>query len=369
MTFEARKKRRIVLPIILLLVVSMFLAACSGESSTSSDSKGKDEEGKKDTTAASGEVIEADLDFSHFFPPNHEQETIIVQEFIKDVEEATDGRVRITSYPGSSLAAPDGQFDAAATGAVDIAMSVNSYNPNQFPMTSVMELPFISKKGEEGAKTLWKLYEEFPDFENEYVGTKPLWFFTSDPGQIFTVGKPVKSVEDLKGMRIRSPSAETNEWLTALGATPVSMSMNETYEALEKGVVDGTIAPWEAIEGYSLVDVIDYATVGNFYMTTFYITMNEQAWDSLGEENQTAIEELVGEKMAMKAGANFDDVGQRAIEKSKEKGIEIFELEGAELEKWEALINPTIEKWIEKMEGQGLPGQELYDRAVELGKE
>lgn len=338
----------------------MVLAACNGDT----------DDGDAEATTSATEGKEVELDFSHFFPPSHEQETIIVQEFIADVEEATDGRVKITSYPGSSLAAPDAQFDAAATGAVDIAMSVNSYNPNQFPMTSVMELPFISEKGEKGAKTLWKLYEEFQDdFEKEYTDTKPLWLFTSDPGQIFTVGKPVKTVEDLKGMRIRSPSAETNEWLTALGATPVSMSMNETYEALEKGVVDGTIAPWEAIEGYSLVDVIDYATVGNFYMTTFYITMNEKEWDSLGEDNQKAIEELVGEKMAIKAGANFDDVGERAIVKSEEKGVEIFELEGAELEKWEALINPTVEKWIKKLEGQGLPGQELYDRAVELGKE
>src|SRR5690606_34511144 len=132
-------------------------------------------------------------------------------------------------------------------------------------------------------------------------------------------------------------------WLTALGATPVSMSMNETYEALEKGVVDGTIAPWEAIEGYSLVDVIDYATVGNFYMTTFFVTMNENSWNELGEENQAAIKELVGEKMAAKAGTNFDEVGQRAIEKAKEKGVEIYELSDDEMAEWSTFINPTVE--------------------------
>ncbi|MCG7335787.1 TRAP transporter substrate-binding protein [Sporosarcina sp. ACRSM] len=343
------KKRNLALPLLLLL--SMILAACGGT-------------GEAESTSGGGEIA---LDFSHFFPPSHESETVIVQDFIADVEEATDGQVKITSYPGSSLAAPDGQFDAAATGAVDIGMSVNSYNPNQFPLTSVMELPFMSDKGEEGSKILWKLYEEFPEFEAEYAGTVPLWLFTSDPGQLFTVGKPVKSVEDLKGMRIRSPSAETNEWLTALGATPVSMSMNETYEALEKGVVDGTIAPMEAIEGYSLVDVVDYATIGNFYMTTFYITMNENSWDSLGEENQAAIQELIGEKIAMKSGANFDDLGQRGLDKLNEKGVEIYELSDAELAEWNVFINPTVDKWIKKVEDRGLPGQAIYDRAVELG--
>lgn len=335
----------------------MMLAACSG---------GKDNANPGSDSKPGSEVS---LDFSHFFPPNHEQETIIIQEFIADVEEATDGKVKITSYPGASLAAPDAQFDAAATGAVDIALSVNSYNPNQFPMTSVMELPFMSNQGEKGAKVLWQLYKEFPEFKDEYAGTVPLWFFTSDPGQIFTVGKPVKSIEDLKGMRIRSPSAETNEWLTNLGATPVSMSMNETYEALERGVVDGTIAPWEALQGYSLYEVVDYATVGNFYMTTFYVVMNEDSWDSLGEDNQKAINELIGEKMAMKAGKNFDKVGQSAIEKSLEKGIEIYELKDEELAEWKVLIDPTVEKWIKKLEDKGLPGQKIYDRALELGSQ
>src|SRR5699024_11752928 len=68
-----------------------------------------------------------------------------VQQFIKEVEEVTNGDVQVTSYPGSSLAAPDEQFDAASTGAVDFSLSVHSYNPNQFPLTSVMELPFMSE--------------------------------------------------------------------------------------------------------------------------------------------------------------------------------------------------------------------------------
>lgn len=362
---DAIRNKKYVVSFAFLLMMSLLLAACgSGKSSEQVPVSGSNEGTEKGSETASGKEVE--LDLSHFFPPSHEMETVVVQEFVKDVEEATGGKVKITTYPGSSLAAPDGQFDAAATGAVDIGLSVHGYTPNQFPMSSVMELPFLSKKGEQGSKILWQLYEEFPEFEKEYAGTVPLWLSTSDPGQIFTVGKPVKSYEDLKGMRIRSPSAETNEWLTALGATPVSMPMSETYEALEKGVVDGTIAPWEAIHGFSLVDVIDYATVGNFYLTTFFVTMNENSWNELGEENQAAIKELMGERMAIKAGANFDDVGQRAIERAKEKGVEIYELSDDELAEWSKLINPTVEKWIKKLEDKGLPGQAIYDRAVEL---
>lgn len=337
-----------------MLIPILLLAACG-------DTSAKGEE-------ASTSEKDIELDLSHVWPPSHDQETIVVQDLIKDVEEATDGKVKITSYPSSTLAAADGQFDAANTGAVDIGFSVNSYTPNQFPLTSVMELPFIGTSGEENARVLWTLYEEFDEFEEEYSGTVPLWLFTSDPGQIFTVGKPVKSIEDLKGMRIRSPSAETNEWLTNLGATPVSMPMNETYEALERGVVDGTIAPWEALLGHSLIDVVDYATVGSFYASTFYATMNEDSWDALGADYQAAIEEVTGKELSMKAGALYDKAEAEAIEKAKELGIETYELDDKELEEWKKLINPTIESWIEKIEKRGLPGQEIYDRAKELNE-
>src|SRR5699024_1829410 len=158
----------------------------------------------------------------------------------------------------------------------------------------------------------------------------------------------------------------TNEWLESLGATPVSMPMNENYEALERGVVDGTIAPWEAVKAWSLDEVIDYATVGDFYMTTFYVVMNEDSWEALSDEQQTAIQELIEEKMSIEAGKVFDQVGQEAVEQAKEKGIEIYELSEQELVEWKKYIDPTIEKWIDKMEDQGLPGQEVYDRAKEL---
>lgn len=355
MRYGQAKNQTIKYWFLVMILPIILLAACGSQDVNSEEN------------ATSEKDIE--LDLSHVWPPSHDQETIVVQEFIEDVEGATNGKVKITSYSGSTLAAADGQFDAANTGAVDIGFSVNSYTPNQFPLTSVMELPFIGKSGEENAKVLWQLYEEFPEFEEEYIGTVPLWLFTSDPGQIFTVGKPVKSVEDLKGMRIRSPSAETNEWLTNLGATPVSMPMNETYEALERGVVDGTIAPWEALLGHSLIDVVDYATVGNFYASTFYATMNEQSWDSLGADNQTAIEELIGEKMSMKAGALYDQAEKDAIIKAEELGIEIYELSEEELEEWKELINPTIENWIDKINERGLPGQEIYDRVRELNGE
>ena len=347
----------------LALMGLLLLAACGGGGDKAADS---DNEANTDEATGEGSGGESyEWDFSHFFPPTHFMEDV-VQEFAADLEEATDGRIKITSYPGASLAAPDEHFDAAATGSVDIALSVHGYTPGQFPLSSVMELPFMSTASVEGSSNLWELYNEFDEYGDEYAGTVPLWLYTTDPAQLYTVSKPVKSIEDLKGMRIRSPSPETSEWLEALGATPVSMPMNENFEALERGVVDGTIAPWEAVKTWGLDEVIKYATVGNFYSTTMFVVMNEGVWNDLSEADQTTIRDLTGDAMVKKTGEIFDQFGAEAVEQVKEKGIEIYELSDAELEEWSKFINPTIESWINKVEDKGLPGQEVYDRAVEL---
>ncbi|MEI3612155.1 TRAP transporter substrate-binding protein [Pseudogracilibacillus sp. SO30301A] len=354
MRTNLKEKMKISLSLLAILGI-LFLAACGGSDDTA--------DANNDKESSSGEEYE--LDFSHFFPPTHFMEEE-VQQFAAELDDATDGRIQITSYPGASLAAPDEHFDAAATGSIDFGLSVHGYTPNQFPMTSVMELPFMSESSVEGSKTLWELYNEFEEFNDEYAGTVPLWLYTTDPAQLYTVDKPVKSIDDLKGMRIRSPSPETSEWLEALGATPVSMPMNENFEALERGVVDGTIAPWEAVKTWGLDEVIKYATVGNFYSTTMFVVMNEDVFNSFSPEDQETIQELTGDKMIEKTGEVFDQFGQEAIEQAKEKGVEIYELSDDELAEWSEYINPTIENWIDNVEEKGLPGQELYDRAVEL---
>lgn len=336
---------------IIFVALSVFaLAACGGNSNNGSN----------------GDGAEITLDFSHFYPPSHFMDDVVT-EFVEKVEEETDGRIKISSYSGASLAEPDEHFDAAATGSVDIALSVHGYTPGEFPLSPVVELPFMSKTSMEGSTKLWQLYNEFDEFKDEYAGTVPLWLYTADPGHLHTVSKPVKSLEDLKGMRIRSPSPEASEWLEALGATPVSMPMNETYEALERGVVDGTIGSWEAVVAWGLDEVINYSTVGNFYNTTKYVVMNEDVWNSLSEEDQEIIREI-SEEMVTRSAEMFDEWTQIGIESADEKGVEVYELSEAELEEWKEYIMPTVENWIKKVEEKGLPGQEVYDRAIELSE-
>ncbi|AXF57038.1 TRAP transporter substrate-binding protein [Salicibibacter kimchii] len=322
------------------------------------------------TEEASGTTnVDNELIFSHFFPDNHIQETELVSGFIDETEEATEGRVTFTSYPGGQLADPDGHYEAAATGVADAGFSVHSYTPGQFPLTSVMELPFMSGSGSTGSETLWQLYEEFPEIQDEYDDTVPLWLSTSEPGYIFTRDEPVERPEDLEGMIIRSPSPEVNNWLEMMGATPVSMPMADTYQALQQGVVDGTVGPPHTLVDYSLHELVDYVTVGDFYFTTFFGVMNQNSWNSIDEEDQEAIKEIMGEETARTAGEIIDERSDEAMEAAVESGAEIIELNDDKLEEWEEEMQPVIDDWINRMEEEGLPGEEVYKRADELGDE
>ncbi|PSL48478.1 TRAP-type C4-dicarboxylate transport system substrate-binding protein [Salsuginibacillus halophilus] len=345
-----------------VLSAAMFsLTACGGDTDVEGETSGGENEG--------GEAGEFSYDFSHMFPSSHVMETDVVTPFIEDVNEATNGGVDITSYPGAQLAEPDAQYEAAATSVADMGFSVHSYTPGQFPLTSVMEQPFMASTGAEGSDILWDLYEEFPEIQAEYDDVEVLWIGTSEPGQIYTVDQQVTSVEDLEGMRMRSPSPEVNKWLEAAGATPVTMSMNETYEALERGTVDGTVGPYHTLLDYSLQEVIDYVTVGDFYMTTFFAVMNQGAWDEMDEETQGQVEDVAKREMSVHLGEMMDERGEEAIEAAEEAGAEFYELDEADQEEWEEYLLTGVEEWIKEREAEGLPAQEVYDYAESLGDE
>ncbi|MDQ0338800.1 TRAP-type C4-dicarboxylate transport system substrate-binding protein [Caldalkalibacillus uzonensis] len=353
---NTRLRRRLGLWLFMALI--LLMTACQTEQAGSS-------EGGK-TEAATGEQIT--LKFSHFWPPQHFVQTGVFEPFVEKMSNLSGGRVSVDIYPASALGEPGAQYDMAMTGVADIAVSVHSYTPGQFPLVSVMELPFISDSGEKGSEILWKLYEEFPELQDEHAQTKPLWLFTSSPGQLLTVGKPVQSIDDLRGMRIRSPSPIMNKVIELAGATPVSMPMSDVYDAMQRGVVDGTFAPMPELLAFNLMDVTDYVTIGNFYMTTFFAVMNEQVWEGLTEEEQQKLEEL-GLSMARKGGQAFDDAAREAREALADSDVEVYELSEGEIAEWMSQLESVIEGWIEEMNSKSLPGHEIYDRAVRLNSE
>lgn len=172
-------------------------------------------------------------------------------------------------------------------------------------------------------------------------------------------------------MRIRSPSPEVNAWLEELGAIPkpMPMPMNDVYEALERGVVDGTVGPIHTLLDFSLQKVIDYVTVGDFYMTTFYSVMNQKNWESLSDKMKDHMNEVKGRHMAKFAGNVIDERSEEAVQVAEKAEAGFYDLSEDELEGWKEKMNPVIEDWIEDKESKGLPGKEIYHRSLELSPE
>jgi len=302
-------------------------------------------------------------------PGPHPQHTEVIEPFLERVKEATDGRVTGTMYPANALGEAEAQYDLAVTGVADMALTLHAYTPGEFPLSSVTELPFMGKDAVHGTKIFWGLHEQFPEIEEEHEGTKIAWLFKNDPAQIFTADKPITHWEDLKGLKIRTPSPAGTELLEAYGAIPVQMPMGDVYEAMEKGVVDGALGPASVITNFQLGDVVNYITKGNFYTSSLMVVINEDTWNSISEDDQEEIEQLMGEEMALLAAKMYDKDGEEGWQAAKESNIEIYELSENEIAEWSKPLEPIAENWVDEINAMGLPGTEIYEAALELRDE
>ena len=233
------------------------------------------------------------LSFNHLFPEVSWMHTNVVVPWKKMVEQKTNGRVKVSLYPGCALAKPGTMYDAVKAGTIDICLDPGPYYMGRFPMSEATQLPFLGAHSSWAASRAWMdLYKEFPELQKEYADTHLLWLFSQGPGQIFS-SKPVRTMEDMKGLIVRAPG-DIGEIVKALGGSPVSMPAPECYLALSKGTIDATIFPCEAIKTWKLQEVTKYMTIGDFYVQWFWVAMNKKKYESLPQAVQKAIDESSG---------------------------------------------------------------------------
>lgn len=349
--------------IILVLMMALIVAACS---SNDSDSSANTDGESTDKAKDSGKSVT--LKISHFTSPEHGYHKDIFEPFAEDIAELTDGRVTAEVYPGAALGDPTAQYEMTTTGVADVSYAIQAYNPGKFPLTSVADLPFIAETPEKATSVVTDLYDAFPEVQEEYADNKLLWLFGIDSDQILTIDKPINSLEDLKGLKISTPSPASNKVVEAWGATPVFMPMNEVYEAMQKGVVDGRLGPFSAVANFKLNEVTGYITEGDFYTTNFVISMNKSVWEELGEDDQEAITSLIDKYRDLSAEVYASDA-QKGKDLAKETGIEINELSDEDKAEFKDALDPLHDKWIEEMEKEGLPGAEVHKEAIRLSEE
>ena len=178
---------------------------------------------------------------------------------------------------------------------------------------------------------------------------------------IHTTKKPVRTLEDLKGMQIRCPPGLEAESLKALGATPVSVPMPEVYTALERGMVDGATISWNAVDSFKLYEVTKYDHNNNELCYAFTtVAMNLDTWNSLPPDIQKIIDDLSPWAQELQH-QYMDDEVQTGIADAKGKGNTFIDLTSQEKARWVAAVKPVQDAWAAKLDAQGLPGTEVIN--------
>ena len=349
--------------LLILMAVFLLLAAGCGEGETLVDDV---DQADIEPVEENGEVFEFNL--AHFFPAGHPAETELVQGWAAALEEASSGRILITSYPGETLIKADDIYSGVISGTADIGLSAFFYTRGRFPVLEAFELPgIIYESSYAASKVAWEGIKELnPD---EVQDTELMFVLATGPGDLFT-NTPVNNMSDLRGMKIRAVglSADT---LALLGATPEGMPQPDVYEALSRGLVDGTLAPVEVLQGWRQAEVTDYVTRTPFlYNALFFVTMNKEKWESMPEELQQImleVNELFHDQVA--AGL-WDAQNERAVEWAiEETGQEFITLSDEEIAEWIAAVEPVQEDFIEKMNQLGFNGENIVETVRNLAEQ
>jgi TRAP-type C4-dicarboxylate transport system substrate-binding protein len=302
------------------------------------------------------------LTYSNFFIPQ-EVQAKLGEAWAREVEKRTDGRVKITYYPGGKLLKAEQTFDGVLKDASDIGMSAFSYNLGAFPVMEAIDLPMGYPSGKAATLVINDFYKKSQP--KELAGVKVLYFHAHGPGLLHSK-KPVNKLEDLKGMRIRSTGMSA-KIAKALGAVPVAMSQDNTYEALLNNQVDATFGPMEVLKGWNQAKVIKY-TIDDCcvsYTTGMYVVMNLKKWNSLPPDIQKIFDGVSAEWI-IKHGEAWDASDQEGRKYTLSLGNKVNSLSIQEEGRWANAVRPVIDEYVNGTKKKGLPGKEFVETIYEL---
>ncbi|MBN1662001.1 MAG: TRAP transporter substrate-binding protein [Deltaproteobacteria bacterium] len=304
------------------------------------------------------------LTYSIFFPPTHGQAKA-GESWAREIEKRTNGQVKINIFAGGSLTPADQTYDGAVKGISDIGMSCFAYTRGRFPLMEVLDLPLGYPNGRIATRVANDFFKKFNPKELE--GVKVLYIHAHGPGLLHTL-KPVKTMAELKGMKIRSTGLSAKV-VESLGAVPVAMPQGGTYEALQKGVVDGTFAPIETLKGWKQAEVVKSTTdcYGVGYTTAMFVVMNKNKWDALPKDIQKVFDDVSTEWID-KHGQVWDDSDAEGRAYSLSLGNKIIPLSKGEDAKWKKAVSPIIDEYVKTATANGLPGKEAVKEVENLIK-
>jgi TRAP-type C4-dicarboxylate transport system substrate-binding protein len=299
------------------------------------------------------------ISFSIWQSPDHYMVKGI-QRWASDIGKRTNGKVEFVFYYGGTLTKGPQAYDGIAKGISDAGAAATGWNAGRFPLTRITDIPLGWTSSRQASLASWEFYKKFKP--KEWDETHLLFLYTDAIGNIHTK-RPVRSVDDLKGVQIRGTGSDV-PLIKAMGGTPVGMPWSEVYLALQRGVAEGLISNYASYKAAKLAEVTRFTTEHNVRSAGFWVAMNKKKWDGLGPDVQKVINEVSDDAVG-RLGDILDseqDDGRKYVLSS---GNEIIVPTKDEAARFDEALRPIRDEWVKEMMALGLPGKEVLEFVLE----
>lgn len=320
--------------------------------------------------AGAAAAQETTLKVHHFLPPPSNPHQNMIVPWCNKLAAESGGKLKCQIYPAMQLGGtPPQLYDQAKDGVADIVWTVTGYTAGRFPRVEAFELPFMMSDAVSTSRALWEFVQLHA--RDEFKDVHPIAFHVHGPGLLHMRDKQVKTLGDLKGLKVRGPTRQVTKLLAAVGATPVGMPVPQVPEALNKGVIDGAVVPWEIVPGLKLQEIVKFHSETDpkfpaLYTNVFAFVMNPAKYQSLPAEQRKVLDANSGIATSAfmgKAMLDGDRPGRKAAEAHKNA---IYRIPASELANWRKAAEPVRADWVKEMNGRGLPGPQLIESAQAL---
>lgn len=315
--------------------------------------------------AAADEVV---LKVHHFLPAGSYAQQMFIQPWCDKIAAESNRKLRCQIYPSMQLGGTPPQLvDQLKDGLVDVIWTLPGYTPGRFPRVETFELPFMMRSPEATSRALWEYVQQYA--AEDFKSLQPIAFHVHGPGVFHMVRKPIKTLADFSGLKLRAPTRQTNKLLAALGATPVAMPVPAVGEALSKGVIDGALVPYEVVPSVKIQELVKFHSETDpsepaIYTSTFVFAMNKERYAGLAPELRKVIDANSGADFSAQIGATFSKADAEG--KKLTAGNTTNVIPKDELANWRKAGQAVTDAWLKEATDKGLPAQQLLEGARTL---
>ena len=310
------------------------------------------------------------LKFHTFMAPQSNVWLSMHTPWMDKVEKESGGRIRFERYPAMQLGGTARDlFDQVRDGVVDVIWTLPGYTPGRFPRIEVFELPFMMTNAEATSRAYWEYVQTYA--RDEFKDVHLIAVNVHGPGVLHMRDRQVRSVEDLKGLKMRGPSRFVTRMLGALGATPVGMPLPQIPDALSKGVINGAVIPWEVVPSVKVNELARYHAefapeAGALYTATFVMAMNRKKYESLPPELKKVIDDNSGMATSAWLGKTQQGNDPKGRQSAETPRNTIYTLSSETAAAFRTAAADVADEWVREMNGKGHDGQALLDAAKAL---